>query len=77
MKRFIEGEEGHQVTLLPECLIDHIGEDNPVQVVSEKFQLSGIGVGQRADGRAQRHVVLGAELIASPKFPEAADEIPL
>ena len=28
MKRFIEGEDRHQVTLLPECLDDHIGEDN-------------------------------------------------
>ena len=33
MKRFIEGEDRHQVTLLPECLDDYIGEDNPVRVV--------------------------------------------
>jgi len=33
MKRFIEGEERTQVTLLPECLDDYIGEDNPVRVV--------------------------------------------
>jgi len=32
MKRFIEGEDRHQVTLLPECLDDYIGEDNPVRV---------------------------------------------
>ena len=33
MKRFIEGEERSQVTLLPECLDDYIAEDNPVRVV--------------------------------------------
>ena len=33
MKRFIEGEERSQVTLLPECLDDYISEDNPIRVV--------------------------------------------
>lgn len=33
MKRFIEGESRDQVTLLPECLDDYIGEDNPVRVI--------------------------------------------
>jgi transposase len=33
MKRFIEGEDRSQVTLLPECLDDYIGEDNPAHVV--------------------------------------------
>ena len=33
MKRFIEGEERSQITLLPECLDDYIAEDNPVRVV--------------------------------------------
>jgi len=33
MKRFIEGQDRSQVTLLPECLDDYIGEDNPVRVV--------------------------------------------
>src|SRR6187551_4072298 len=33
MKRFIEGQNRSQVTLLPECLDDYIGEDNPVRVV--------------------------------------------
>jgi hypothetical protein len=28
MKRFIEGEERRQVTLLPQCLDDFIAEDN-------------------------------------------------
>ena len=33
MKRFIGGEDRQQITLLPECLDDYIGEDNPVGVV--------------------------------------------
>src|SRR5438552_19215179 len=33
MKRFIKGEDRSQVTLLPECLDDYIGEDNPVRVI--------------------------------------------
>jgi hypothetical protein len=28
MKRFIEGEDRSQVTLLPECLDDYVAEDN-------------------------------------------------
>jgi transposase len=33
MRRFIEGDDRSQVTLLPECLDDFIGEDNPVRIV--------------------------------------------
>jgi transposase len=33
MKRFIEGEERGQGTLLPELLDDYVAEDNPVRVV--------------------------------------------
>jgi len=33
MKRFIEGEDRTQITLLPECLADYVAEDNPVRVV--------------------------------------------
>ncbi|MGN5479626.1 hypothetical protein ACTMU2_30240 [Cupriavidus basilensis] len=33
MKRFIEGDDRQQVSLLPECLDDYIGEDNPVRVI--------------------------------------------
>ena len=33
MKRFIEGQQRSQVTLMPECLDDFVGEDNPVRVV--------------------------------------------
>ena len=46
MKRFIEGEERSQVTLLPQCLDDFIAEDNPVRVVDafvEELDLHGLG----------------------------------
>ena len=46
MKRFIEGEDRQQVTLLPECLDDYIGEDNPVRVVDvfvEELDLQALG----------------------------------
>ena len=33
MKRFIEGEERTQITLMPECVEDYVAEDNPVRVV--------------------------------------------
>lgn len=33
MSRFVEGEDRHQVTLLPDCLDDFVAEGNPVRVV--------------------------------------------
>src|SRR5499427_5673777 len=46
MKRFIEGEDRSQVTLLPECLDDYIAEDNPIRVVEayvEELDLEELG----------------------------------
>ena len=46
MKRFIEGEDRAQVTLLPECLDDYIAEDNPVRVVDvfvDELDLANLG----------------------------------
>src|SRR6202158_5016347 len=46
MKRFIEGEDRNQVTLLPECLDDYIAEDNPVRVIDvfiDELDLTGLG----------------------------------
>jgi transposase len=46
MKRFIEGEDRSQVTLLPECLDDYIAEDNPVRVVDafvDELDLQDLG----------------------------------
>lgn len=33
MPRFVEGQDRQQVTLMPECLDDFIGDDNPVRVI--------------------------------------------
>jgi transposase len=44
MKRFIEGEDRRQGTLLPELLDDYVAEDNPVRVVDvfvEELDLRG------------------------------------
>jgi transposase len=46
MKRFIEGEDRSQATLLPEYLDDYIAEDNPVRAVDafvEELELKGLG----------------------------------
>ena len=33
MPRFVEEQDRHQAVLLPECLDDFIGQDNPVRVI--------------------------------------------
>jgi transposase len=46
MKRFIEGEDRSQITLLPECLDDYIAEDNPVRLIDafvEELDLRELG----------------------------------
>src|SRR5580704_13260754 len=46
MKRFIEGEDRRQATLLPDSLEDYVTEDNPVRVVDvfiDKLDLEALG----------------------------------
>jgi len=46
MRRFIEGADRDQSTLLPECLDDWVDESNPVRVVDafvEALDLDGVG----------------------------------
>jgi transposase len=46
MKRFIEGEDRIQTTMLPECIDDYVAEDNPVRVVDtfvDELDLSKLG----------------------------------
>ena len=45
MKRFIEGEDRSQVTLLPECLDDFIAEDNPIRVVDVFVEELDLAIG--------------------------------
>ena len=57
MKRFMEGADRTQVSLLPECVEDYVAEDNPVRVI-EAFveqldlrQMGFEGVDPEARGR--------------------------
>ena len=46
MKRFVEGEDRNQVTLLPECLDDYIEAENPVRVIEvfvDELDLGALG----------------------------------
>jgi transposase len=46
VKRFIEGQDREQLILLPECLDDYVGEDNPVRVVEafiDELDLGALG----------------------------------
>jgi len=68
MKRFIEGEDRSQATLLPEYLDDYIGEDNPVRAVDafvEELDLKALGF-EGADpavtGRPSYHPAVLLEL---------------
>ena len=61
MKRFIEGKDRMQVTLLPECLDDYVAEDNAVRVI-EAFvdeldlrELGFDGVAPQTTGRPAYH----------------------
>jgi hypothetical protein len=45
MKRYIQGEERSQVTLLPECLEDYIAEYNTVRVVDVFVDELGVWTG--------------------------------
>ncbi len=61
MKRFVEGEERTQVTLLPRGLDDYIAEDNPVRVIDvfiDELDLVGLGfdgVAPAVTGRPAYH----------------------
>jgi transposase len=61
MKRFVEGVDRGQSTLLPECLDDWIGEDNPVRVIDvfvdelDLAELGFSGVDPEATGRPSYH----------------------
>jgi transposase len=61
MKRFIEGADRAQVSLLPECVDDYVAEDNPVRVIEafvEQLDLGDMGfegVDPEATGRPAYH----------------------
>jgi transposase len=60
MSRFVEGEDRRQPTLLPSCLDDYVGEDNPARVIDvfvDELDLGGLGfeVTPAATGRPAYH----------------------
>jgi transposase len=61
MKRFIEGADRTQVSLLPDCVDDYVGTDNPVRVIEafvEQLDLREMGfesVDPEATGRPAYH----------------------
>jgi transposase len=61
MKRFIEGDDRAQVTLLPECLDDYVDPENPVRVIEvfvdglDLGALGFVGVDPAATGRPAYH----------------------
>ena len=61
MKRFIEGEDRRQATLLPDSLEDYVAEDNPVRVIDvfiDELDLGGLGFARvvpEATGRPAYH----------------------
>ena len=61
MKRFVQGMDRVQATLLPECLEDWIGEDNPVRVIDafvdalDLGEIGFAGVELAATGRPSYH----------------------
>ena len=61
MKRFIEGEDRRQATLLPDSLEDYVTEDNPVRVIDvfiDELDLEALGfagIMPEATGRPAYH----------------------
>jgi len=63
MKRFIVGTDRSQTSLLPECLDDYVGDDNPVRAIDvfvEMLDLASLGftVEPEATGRPGYHPAL-------------------
>jgi transposase len=60
MSRFVQGEDRRQPALLPSCLDDYVGEDNPARVIDvfvDELDLGGLGfvVASAATGRPAYH----------------------
>ena len=58
MKRFVEGDDRRQATLLPGYLDDYLTEDNPVRVNDVELDLGALGfagVVPEATGRPAYH----------------------
>jgi transposase len=63
MKRFIEGSDRSQTSLLPECIDDYVGEHNPVRAIDafvDMLDLAALGfdIEPEATGRPGYHPVV-------------------
>ncbi len=66
MKRYVEGGDRFQVTLLPEALDDYVSEDNPVRAVDafvEELDLAGLGFGRAEPAETGRPAYHPADLL--------------
>ena len=77
MKRYIEGECRHQVTLMPEALEDYINEDNPGRVIDgfvDELDVLGLGFESAkpaGPGRPCTHPSMPVSVISSSAVPRA------
>ena len=61
MKRFVEGDDRRQATLLPDCLDDDVAPDNPVRIIEafvDELDLGALGFAgmvPEATGRPAYH----------------------
>ncbi len=46
MKRFVEGEDRRQATLVPACLDDYVASDNPVRIIEAFVDELDLAAGQ-------------------------------
>lgn len=49
--KYVQGQAREQMTLLPECIEDYIGEDNPVRVIDafvDGLDLEALGIKRAA-----------------------------
>ena len=61
MRRFVVGAARSQMTFLPECLDDWIGEDNAVHVIEafvEALDLPALGFAGASPGRPDGHRII-------------------
>lgn len=75
MKRFVQGMDRGQATLLPECLDDWIGEDNPVRVIDafvDALDLGEMGFAGVEPAATGRPSYLPSVLLSSYMFCTSA-----
>ena len=59
MRRFIEGLDRSQTTLLPDCVDDYIGEENPVRAIDtfiDMLDLASLGFDVEPEATGRRSI---------------------